>query len=85
MRRAQTLAEEIRHEESSNEVMLRLADDLDELTQALEFALEFVEQTGHGVVNIEIATLTDALDQLAKDATIVSEQLDGYRSQSGDN
>ncbi|MCH8921279.1 MAG: hypothetical protein IIA23_11345 [Chloroflexi bacterium] len=70
------MAEEIRSGESSNELVLRLADDLDEIVGALEFGLQYAENTGRLIVNIVLPNLPDALTQLAEDATALSEMLE---------
>ncbi len=74
--RAKTLAEEIRSRESSNELVLRLADDLDEVVGALEFGLQYAENSGLRIINIVLPNLPDALIQLAEDATALSEMLE---------
>ncbi len=74
--RAKTLAEEIRSRESSIELVLRLADDLDEVVGALEFGLQYAENAGLPVIRIFIPRLGDALSQLAEDATALSEMLE---------
>ncbi len=74
--RAKTLAKEIRSRESSNELVLRLADDLDEVFSALEFGLQYAENTGLRIINIVLPNLRDALTQLAEDATALSEMLE---------
>ena len=75
-KRAKTLAEEIRSGESSNELVLRLADDLDEVVGALEFGLQYAENAGLRIINIVLPNLPDALTQLAEDATALSEMLE---------
>ena len=74
--RAKTLAEEVRSRESSNELVLRLADDLDEIVGALEFGIQYAENSGRLVINIVLPNLPDALTQLAEDATALSEMLE---------
>jgi len=74
--RAEMLAEEIRSRESSNELVLRLADDLDEVVGALEFGLQYAENAGLPVIAIVIPILEDALSQLAEEATALSEMLE---------
>ncbi len=74
--RAKTLAKDIRSRESSNELVLRLADDLDEVVGALEFGLQYAENAGLRIINIVIANLPDAVIQLAKDATALSEMVE---------
>ena len=74
--RAKTLAEEIRSRESSSELVLRLADDLDAVAGALEFGLRYAENTGIPVINIELPNLSDALNQLSEDETALSETLE---------
>ena len=74
--RAKTLAEEIRSRESSNELVLSLADDLDEVVGALEFGLQYAENSGRLIINIVLPNLPDALTQLAEDATALSEMLE---------
>ena len=74
--RAEMLAEEIRSRESSNELVLRLADDLDEVVGALEFGLQYAENTGRLIINIVLPNLPDALTQLAEDANALSEMLE---------
>ena len=75
-KRAKTLAEEIRSGESSNELVLRLADDLDEVVGALEFGLQYAENASLLIINIVLPNLTNALVQLAGDATALSEMLE---------
>lgn len=74
--RARILAERIRSTESSNELVLRLADDLDEVVGALEFGLQYAENAGLRIINIVLPNLPDALTQLAEDATALSEMLE---------
>ena len=74
--RAKTLAEEIRSGESSNELVLRLADDLGEVVGALDFGLQYAENAGLRFINIALPNLPDALTQLAEDATALSEMLE---------
>ena len=74
--RARILAERIRSTESSNELVLRLADDLDEVVGALEFGLQYAENSGLLIINIVLPNLPDALTQLAEDATALSEMLE---------
>ena len=74
--RAKTLANDIRSGESSNELVLRLADDLDEVVGALEFGLQYAENAGLRIINIVIANLPDAVIQLAEDATALSEMVE---------
>ena len=73
---AKTLAEQIRSGESSSELVLRVADDLDEVVGALEFGLQYAENSGLSVINIVLPNLPDALTQLAEDATALSEMLE---------
>ena len=74
--RARMLAEEIRGREPSNELVLRLADDLDELVEALEFALEYAQNAGLPIIRIVIPSLEDALFQLDDDATELIQALE---------
>ncbi len=75
-KRARALVEEIRSMEPSDELVLRLADDLDELVEALEFALEYARNAGFPIIRIQIPSLEDALSQLAEDATALSKMLE---------
>jgi hypothetical protein len=75
-KRAKTLSEEIRSGESSNELVLRLADDLDEVVAALEFGLQYIENSGLPLINIVLPNLPDALTRLVEDATALSETLE---------
>ena len=72
-KRAESLAEEIRSAEPSNEMVLRLAEDLDEVVGALEFGLEYAQNAGLVVINVVIPGLVEALNQLVQDATELSE------------
>ena len=74
--RVRTLAEEIRATEPSNETVLRLANDLDEIVDALEFALEYAENTGLTIIRIVIPGLEDALSNLVDDATELNDILE---------
>ncbi len=74
--RAKTLAKDIRSRGSSNELVLRLADDLDEVVGALEFGLQYAENSGRLTINIFIPNLSDALNRLIDDATALSEMLE---------
>ena len=63
------LAEEIRGQESSSELSLRLADDLEELGETLEFAIEYSNNAGApNVGGIFIPGLAEAIDQISEDA-----------------
>ena len=73
--RAERLAAEIRSAASSTEPVLRLADDLDELIEGLQFGIEYSTNTGASVIAIRIPTLEEAFDQLAEDADAVIEML----------
>ena len=72
-RRAQALAVEIRSEESSNQLVTRLADDLEELVEALGFAMEFADNAGHPALIVELPSLSDALTQMSNDAAELME------------
>ncbi len=73
---ARTLAEEIRAMHTSNELVLSVAFDLDELVGALEFAMEFARNSGVAVSSSVLPQLFDALNQLAEDATALAETLE---------
>ena len=73
--RAQRLAQEIRETDPSNQLVLKLADDLDDLIGALEFGLQYAQNAGFTVINIVIADLEDAYAHLAEDAAALSESL----------
>jgi hypothetical protein len=67
--RTQTLADEIRSAEPSEEAVLDLIESLDGMADALEFVLEFAENTGSlNVGGIEFRTFEDALAELSRDA-----------------
>ena len=74
--RARTLAEAIRATEPSNETVLRVADDLDEIVDALEFALQYAENAGFTIIHIAIPGLKDALSNLVDDATELNDILE---------
>lgn len=76
LERAQVLAVEIRNAESSSELVLRLADDLDQFAKALEFALELARNSGHPALIVEIPSLSDSLTDLAGDAAELDEALE---------
>jgi len=76
LEQAKTLAQEIRSRESSIELVLRLADDLDEVVEALEFGLQYAENAGLRIIYIALPNLPDALIQLAEEATALSEMLE---------
>lgn len=73
---AQALAEEIRAMNPSNELVLSVASGLDELVEALEFAQEFARNSGVAVSSSVLPKVFDALNQLAEDATALSETLE---------
>ncbi len=73
---ARTLAEEIRSAEPSDGLVLRLADDLDDVVEALEFGIEYAQNSGRVFIDTVIPTLPDALIQLADNATVVTEALE---------
>ncbi len=73
--RAQALSEEIRNAETADELVLKLADDLDALVGALDFGLEIAKNVGITVIDIAIPTLEDAYAELALDANALSEML----------
>ncbi len=64
---------EIRSEESSNQLVTRLADDLEELVEALGFAMEFANNAGHPALIVELPSLSDALTQTSIDAAKLME------------
>ncbi len=67
--RTQTLADEIRSAEPSNEAVLDLIESLDGMADALEFVLAFAENTGSlNVGGIEFLPFEDAVQQLSRDA-----------------
>ncbi len=67
--RTQTLADEIRSAEPSNEAVLDLIESLDGMADALEFVLAFAENTGSlNVGGIEFLSFEDAVQQLSRDA-----------------
>ena len=74
--RARTLAEEIRATDPSNELVLSVAFDLDELVGALGLALAYARNSGVAVSANVLPQLFDALNQLAEDATALGEMLE---------
>ncbi len=73
--RARALSKEIRGAETTDELTLKLADDLDALVKALDFGLELAENVGIPVIGVEVPTLEDAYAELAQDASALSERL----------
>ncbi len=73
--RARALAKEIRATDPSNELVLSVASDLDELVGALGFAMEYASLSGVRVSVNVLGPLFDALNQLAEDAAALGETL----------
>ena len=70
---ARALAGEVRNAEQTTELLLNLADDLDDFIEALEFGLEFAANANILVINIRIPTLEDALTEITRDAVALAE------------
>ena len=70
---ARSLSKEIRSAEPSSDLVLSLADDLDEVAGALQFAVEYAQNAGFVVIRIVVPGLEEALDQLADDSKALSE------------
>ena len=73
--RARQLADEIRGADSSTEPVLLLANDLEEIVDALEFGIEYATNAGSSVIAIRLPTLEAALERLSEHANDVTEML----------
>ncbi|NIO68885.1 MAG: hypothetical protein GTN71_07580 [Anaerolineae bacterium] len=71
---SQALAEEMRSEEPTDEVVLKLIDSLDETARTLDFVIEYSENLGRDHAGgFYLPPLEDAVEQLSRDAATLSD------------